>query len=188
MKDQPVLSFKTKELFNKWLKLNHSKSDGIWLRFFKKDSGKESINYQDALREALCYGWIDGQAKSYDDQSWIQRYTPRRKRSIWSKRNTVIVEELIKQKKMRRAGLVQINLAKEDGRWDEAYASQKDMKVPVEFVRAVKKNKTAYETFKGLSKSALYKISMQLHLAKKPETKDRKTKLFIEKLERKEEI
>src|SRR6188768_1897922 len=89
-----IISFTAPKDFEKWLGKNHSKSPGIWLRMFKKDSGKKSVNWQEAVEEALCYGWIDGQAKPYDKESWLQRFTPRRAKSIWSKRNTDHIERL----------------------------------------------------------------------------------------------
>ena len=112
------LSFKNQEDFGKWLGKNHAKSEGIWLRFYKKDSGVLTVSHDQALDEALCYGWIDGQLKKCDDKSWLHKFTPRRPKSIWSKRNADRALELIKVKKMKPAGQKEIDLAKEDGRWE----------------------------------------------------------------------
>lgn len=181
-KQLKIISFKTPELFNKWLAKSHVKSDGIWMRIYKKDSGIKSISYQEALEEALCYGWIDGQKKSYDELSWIQKFTPRRLKSIWSKRNTLIVQKLVKETRMQQAGLKVVEEAKADGRWQKAYPSQAEMKIPDDFLLLVKKNKKAHEFFKTLSKSSLYSIGFQLYNAKKDETRQRRIKAIIDKL------
>lgn len=186
--DYEMKSFKNPQLFNKWLSKSYNKSDGIWLRLYKKASEVESITYQEALEEALCYGWIDGQKKSYDELSWIQKFTPRRSKSIWSQRNTLIVKNLIKEKRMQASGLKVIEEAKADGRWKNAYPTQKDMKIPEDFVRLVKKNKKAYEAFKDLNKSSLYSIGFRLHNAKKEETRKKRIKDFIEKLAKGENL
>src|SRR6476659_5250750 len=126
----PVVSFASSAEWRTWLTANHAQSKGVWLRFFKKDSGEKTVTYAEALEEALCYGWIDGQANKYDAQSYIQRFTPRRPKSIWSKRNTEKAECLIQEGKMKEAGMQQVELAKADGRWQKAYDSPGNMKVP----------------------------------------------------------
>ena len=110
--------------------MNHAKSPGVWLRMFRKNSGEKTISHDEALDEALCYGWIDGQADKYDEKSWIQKFTPRRSKSVWSKRNRERVEMLIKEKRMKPAGFHQVAAAKKDGRWDQAYDSPKNMAIP----------------------------------------------------------
>ena len=109
--------FKTFDSFYEWLQKNHHKSDGIWLKFYKVSSGIESIAWDEAVEVALCFGWIDSQKKSLDEKSYIQRYTPRRRRSLWSKRNTETAKRLIKKRKMHASGLKEIKLAKLEGRW-----------------------------------------------------------------------
>lgn len=116
-------SFKTSSLFKEWLEKNALKKEELWVQIYKKDSGVKSITYQEALEEALCYGWIDGIRKSVDEKSFMQRFTPRRSKSIWSKRNTLIVAELIKAKRMQPEGLKRVEEAKADGRWDKAYGN-----------------------------------------------------------------
>ena len=126
--------FDTAAKWRQWLTKNNAKSDGLQLRFFKKASGKKSMTYHEALDEALCFGWIDGRSNSFDAESWIQKFTPRRPKSIWSKRNREHVARLIKEKRMTEAGLKQVDAAKKDGRWDSAYDSPKNMKVPADLL------------------------------------------------------
>src|SRR6185369_3820281 len=129
-----VIPFKTPKAFGTWLKKNHAKSPGIWIQFFKKGSGEKTITYAEALDEALCYGWIDSQAKGLDDKSYLQRFGPRRSKSVWSKINRLHVARLIKEGRMTNAGLAQVTAAKNDGRWDGAYDSPKNMTVPDDFL------------------------------------------------------
>lgn len=182
--DYPVQNFPTPTTWETWLKKNHEKVNGLWLRIFKKDTKKPTVTYDQALEVALCYGWIDGLKKSYDAESWLQKFTPRRAKSVWSKRNTGIVERLIKEGKMQKAGLVQIEAAKKDGRWEKAYAGQKDMEIPKDFLALLKKNKKAYDFFQTLNSTNRYAITFRLHAAKKPETRERKMKEFLEMLEK----
>lgn len=183
-----VVSFKTPAAFRKWLAKNYKLPEGIWLRLFKKSSEDKSITQQEALHEALCFGWIDGQSKPYDELSWLQKFTPRRPRSIWSKRNTKIVEVLIKEKRMQAAGLEQVELAKKDGRWEKAYDSPKDMQVPEDFIAALKKFKKAYKFFLTLNKTNLYSIAWRLQTAKKEETRKRRMEAIIEMLKKGEKF
>src|SRR4051794_15889731 len=134
-------SFKTPKEWRSWLTKHHAEPVGVWLRFFKKASGVKSITYAEALDEALCFGWIDGQLKQYDTKSWLQKFTPRRRKSVWSKRNREHVARLIKEKRMTAAGLKEIQIAKKDGRWEGAYDSPKNMRVPADFLRELKKHK-----------------------------------------------
>lgn len=184
----PIKSFSSPALFRKWLEKNHAEPKGIWLRFFKKASGKKTVTYDEALDEALCFGWIDGQAKSYDKDSWIQRFTPRQKRSMWSKRNRGHVTQLIKEKRMMPAGLKEIEAAKKDGRWESAYDSPKNTKVPVDFLRQLKKDRKAYTFFKTLNKTNTYAIAWRLQTAKKPETRERRVKELLAMLKRGEKL
>jgi uncharacterized protein YdeI (YjbR/CyaY-like superfamily) len=175
--DLPVLPFASPIEWRKWLATNHSKSNGIWLRYFKKDSGEKSITYVEAIEEALCYGWIDGQSNKYDDNSYVQRFTPRRPKSIWSKINTERVERLIGEGKMKKAGMEQVEFAKADGRWQKAYDSPKNMKVPEDFLQQLSKNKKAKAFFDGLNKTTQYAISWRLQTEKKPQTSEKRLKL-----------
>jgi uncharacterized protein YdeI (YjbR/CyaY-like superfamily) len=179
MKDYALRPFATQGAWRAWLDKNHAKADGIWIKFYKKHTGKKTVNYAQALDEALCYGWIDGQSKSIDEDTYKQKFTPRRASSIWSKRNTGHVARLIKLKKMTAAGLAQVNAAKKDGRWAAAYGAQSAMEIPDDFLQRLAKNKKAEKFFKTLNRSHLFAVSFQLHHAKKPETRERRMKQFI---------
>ena len=178
-KEMQVLSFASSKEWRKWIQANHAKSNGVWLRFFKKDSGEQSVTYSEALEEALCYGWIDGQANKYDTNSYIQKFTPRRPKSIWSKRNTEKAERLIREGKMKKAGMHQVELAKADGRWQQAYDSPKYMKVPEDFLQRLSKNKKAKTFFDRLNKANQYAIAWRLQTAKRPETREKRLKEIL---------
>ena len=181
---KPIVAFESAVHWEKWLEEYQAKSDGIWMCLHKKDSGLASVNYAEALDVALCYGWIDGQKKSLNKTSWLQKFTPRRPKSGWSKVNTGHVERLIATGKMQRAGLVQVEAAKQDGRWDRAYSSQSTATIPEDFLKLVNKNKAAKKFFETLSKSKLYSIIYRLETAKKPETRANRIKKIMEMLER----
>ncbi|MCF8446984.1 MAG: YdeI/OmpD-associated family protein, partial [Bacteroidia bacterium] len=148
----------------------------------KKDSGKPTISYSEALDIALCYGWIDGQKKAFDEYAWLQKFCPRRAKSIWSKINTGHVERLIKDGRMRPAGLLAVENAKADGRWEKAYDSPSKMTIPEDFLKELSKNKKAEAFFKNLNKTNLFSIGFRLITAKKPETREKRMKEIIEML------
>src|ERR1700730_2520115 len=129
--------FKSSADFREWLEKNHAQSDGIWLRIFKKASNEKSLTYAGALDQALCYGWIDGQKKPFDELSWLQKFTPRRSKSGWTKLKTQHVERLTKAGAMTPAGLKAVEAAKVDGRWEAAYASPKNAVPPEDFLKAL---------------------------------------------------
>lgn len=185
---EQILSFKSPSLFRKWLIKNHKDNNGFWLRIFKKDSGEKTVSYQEALEEALCFGWIDGQKKSFDENSWIQRFTPRRAKSVWSKRNTDIIATLIKEKRVQPSGLEQVEAAKEDGRWEKAYDSPKNMKVPEDFIAQLKKFKKAHAFFLTFNKANLYAIAWRLQTTKKEDTRKRRMTAIIEMLKKGEKF
>src|SRR5262245_12659295 len=135
--DLPVVQFDRPHAWSNWLDEHHAASSGVWLRIAKKASSTASVTYDQALEVALCYGWIDGQKKSYDDASWLQKFTPRGARSIWSKVNREKVERLIARGEMKPAGLAAVDQAKQDGRWDAAYDSQSSASVPDDFQAAL---------------------------------------------------
>ncbi len=176
----PVISFATAEDWRRWLEENLENEKGIWLRIFKKGTGLPSVTHGTALDEALCYGWIDGQAKKYDDKSYLQKFTPRRPRSIWSKRNIEHIERLEKEGKMHTAGRKEVEAAKADGRWERAYDSPKNMEVPEDFIAELSKNKKALAFFETLNKTNRYSIAWRLQTAKKPETRERRKKVILE--------
>ena len=179
-----VITFESSHAFRSWLSKNHARSPGIWLRVFKKDSEAKTVSYAEALDQALCFGWIDGQKKLHDSRSWLQKFTPRRPRSGWSKKNTEHAERLIKSGEMTASGLAEISAAKADGRWKAAYASFGEAAAPADFLKVLAKNKKANAFFKTLSKTNLYSIVYRLQTAKKPETRKNRMEAIIEMLER----
>ena len=184
----PTLPFESKKKFAAWLAKEHDKSAGVWLKLAKKDSGVASITYEEALDVALCYGWIDGQKKGFDDHYWLQKFTPRGAKSIWSKINTEKAEKLISNGEMKPAGLRVIQAAKDDGRWDGAYASQKNISVPEDFQAALNKNEKAKAFFETLKSGERYSFLFRIHNAKKPETRAKRIQQFVEMLENREKI
>lgn len=187
-KDLPILSHTTAQAWNAWLVEQYAVSNGVWLRLYRKNSDTKTISYAEALDEALCFGWIDGQKNKYDEESWLQYFTPRRPKSMWSKGNTVHVERLIKENRMQPAGLREVEAAKVDGRWDAAYDSPKDMTVPVDFLQELQKDQRAYAFFKTLNKANTYAIAWRLRTAKKPETLEKRTKMILAMLARGEKF
>lgn len=177
-----IAAFQSALDWERWLGNNHANSIGVWLQFFKKGSTAASVNYAEALSIALCYGWIDGQLKKHDDESWLRKFTPRRARSMWSKRNCDLANQLVKDGKMKSAGLREIATAKQDGRWDQAYDSPRKMKLPEDFLKLLSKNKKALVHFKALNKANTYAITWRLQTAKKPATRDKRLKAIIEML------
>ena len=181
-KDAPTKSFASASAWEKWLAANDAKSDGIWLRIFNKESGKKTVTYAEALDEALCYGWIDGQKKKFDSDSWIQKFTPRRARSIWSKRNIEHIERLTNEKRMKAAGLKTFEDAKKSGQLAAAYDSPSNSKTPDDFLKLLEKNKKAKDFFDSLNKANKYAITWRLQTAKKPETREKRMSTILEML------
>src|SRR6187399_1291499 len=160
----PVRGFSSPAAFEKWLAREHATSEGLWLKVAKK--GVAGISYPEALEVALCFGWIDGQKGKLDDEHWLQRFTPRRARSKWSKINCAKVSELMARGRVRPAGLREVELAKADGRWDAAYASQRVATVPEDLRRALARNKRAREFFATLDRANRYAILYRIDDAK----------------------
>lgn len=185
--DLPIQHFKDQKAWEKWLIANAG-GKGIWLQIAKKDSGIASVNYAQALEVALCHGWIDGQKRGYDEQFFLQRFTPRRPRSLWSKINIDHAERLIAADRMQSGGLREIEAAKADGRWEAAYHSSSNMEVPVELAAALKKNKRAQAFFDQLDKTNRYSFCWRVHTAKKPETRLARAEKFVEMLAKGEKI
>jgi uncharacterized protein YdeI (YjbR/CyaY-like superfamily) len=179
-----ILRFRSSPEFRKWLGANHLQSDGIWLRIFKKNSGEPSVTYAEALDEALCFGWIDGQKQRHDDASWLQRFTRRRSKSGWSKINTQHAERLIKAGRIKPAGRLEIEAAKKDGRWTAAYDSPSKAAVPDDFLAALGRDKKAKAFFESLNKANRYAITYRLQTAKKPETRQRRMDAILAMLGR----
>ena len=187
--ETPIKSFASSKQWKEWLVMNYSTSNnGIWLRIFKKDSGEVTITYDEALDEALCFGWIDGQKKTYDEKSWLQKFTPRRSKSIWSKRNKTRVAQLIKEKRMQPSGLKEIETAKKDGRWDKAYDSPSQMEIPADFLAILEKDQQVYEFFKTLNKANKYAIAWRLQTAKKPETREKRMQILLKMMKERRKL
>jgi uncharacterized protein YdeI (YjbR/CyaY-like superfamily) len=184
----PIRLFKSKEDWDSWLDKNHRKSSGLWLRLAKKDSGLKSITYKEALEVALCHGWIDGQKRPENEQTWLQKFTPRSTKSIWSKINRESAERLIDTGAMKAAGLEAIESAKKDGRWKSAYDSPSKSTVPDDLQSTLDANPRAKAFFETLDRANRYAILWRVQTVKKAETRTRKIQQFIAMLERKEKI
>jgi uncharacterized protein YdeI (YjbR/CyaY-like superfamily) len=186
--EQPVLPFASKEVFEAWMEENHATIDGIWIKFAKKNKGVETVVYAEALEIALCFGWIDGQVKKFDETYYLQRFTPRRQRSKWSKVNVGKATALIESGAMRAAGLAEVERAKADGRWDDAYDPPSKIGVPPDLQAELDKDPGAKAFFESLSSINRYAILYRLNDAKKPETRARRLEQFVEMLKRREQI
>jgi uncharacterized protein YdeI (YjbR/CyaY-like superfamily) len=183
-----VLEFRTPRDWEKWLDKNYPNPDGVWLRIAKKGSKSPTVSYAEALNVALCYGWIDAQKRAESESSWLQRFMPRRSRSIWSKINREKALALIDAGKMKPAGLSEVTRAQQDGRWDAAYDSPKTATVPADFQKALDANRASREFFKTLSAANRYAILWRLQTAKRPETRARRIENFIQMLEKGETL
>jgi len=184
----PVHLFAGPGELEEWLEENHDSSQGVWLKIAKKGAVEPSVTYDEAVELALCFGWIDSQIRRFDDQHYIQRFTPRRPRGRWSKINREKAEALIAAGKLRPAGLAEVEAAKADGRWEAAYEGQRTAKVPPDLQRELDANPAAREFFNSLSSANRYAIVYRLGDAKKPETRERRLKKFLAMLQRGEKI
>jgi len=182
-KELQVVYFISQKEFETWLDQNDTVTEGIWIRFYKKDSGIDTLIYKEALDVALCYGWIDGQVKKYDEFSYLQKFTPRRSKSMWSKRNQEHVTRLEKENRMRPSGLKEVENAKKDGRWDRAYDSPGNMTVPDDFILELSKNKKAFEFFESLNKTNKYTIGWRLQTSQTIEKREKRINEIILMLE-----
>jgi uncharacterized protein YdeI (YjbR/CyaY-like superfamily) len=180
-----IMTFASPKELGQWLKVNHAIESELWVKIFKKNTGIASVTWDDVVIEILCYGWIDGIKKSIDDQAYLQRITPRKARSNWSKRNREHVERLIIEGRMTGPGLLHVRAAKADGRWENAYVAS-EMKVPGDFLAALESKPKAKQFFETLTKSSCYVIAYGLISAKKPETRHRRFVKFIDMLVSKE--
>jgi uncharacterized protein YdeI (YjbR/CyaY-like superfamily) len=183
-----TLRFADAAAFRTWLERHHGSSPGIWIKFAKKGSKIQSITHSEAVDGALRWGWIDGQGKSHDDQFWLTKFTPRRRRSIWSKINRERALALIASGDMRAPGLAEVERAKLDGRWDAAYDSAKTSTVPADFAKALAAKPRAAAFFETLNSANRYAILWRLQTAKRPETRAKRIEQFIAMLARGEKI
>lgn len=184
----PILLLESQDAWEEWLDTYHAQSQGVWLKIAKKDSTIVTVSYTEALEEALCYGWIDGQKKSYDHEVWLQKFTPRRPKSIWSKVNSDKVTQLIASGRMKPAGLKEVNVAKEDGRWDAAYESQRNFTIPDDFQAELDSNARAKAFFETLNRQNRYAICFRIQTAKKTVTRQARIDKFIAMLNNNEKL
>ena len=180
-----ILTFSSPSDFGQWLANNHARETELWVKIFKKNTNIQSVTWDDVVIEALCWGWIDGIKKSIDEQAYLQRVTPRKARSGWSKRNREHCERLIEEGRMMESGLLQVRAAKADGRWDNAY-SVSEMEVPEDFIAALDSQPKAKQFFETLTKSSRYVIAHGLISAKKAETRQRRFDKYFDMLGREE--
>jgi uncharacterized protein YdeI (YjbR/CyaY-like superfamily) len=175
----PVMSFESTDEWDAWLAAHHAGSPGLWLKIAKKGAAGTTISYSEALDVALCHGWIDGQKGRHDDEYWLQRFTPRKPGSKWSKINTERAAALIESGRMRPAGLREVERAQADGRWEQAYESQSRVTVPEDLARALAANERASAFFATLDSANRYAILYRIGTAKKPETRAKRIDTFV---------
>lgn len=186
--DYPILLFGDQQAWERWLDANHATAPGVWLRLAKKASALSSVSYAEALDVALCYGWIDGQVKKLDDDSYIQKFTPRGRKSTWSKINVGKVARLEAEGRMRPAGRAAIDAAKADGRWDAAYDSARTITVPDDLAAALARKPKAKRFFESLDRTNRYAVIWRVQTAVKPETRARRIAQLVEMLGRGEKL
>lgn len=183
-----ILRFATVTDFEDWLTANHDRSAGIWIMIAKKGTDEPSITYPAAIEVALCFGWIDAQKASHDDAHWLQRFTPRSRRSRWSEINRAKAEQLIAAGRMRPAGLAEVKRARADGRWDAAYQGQRTAEIPDELQRELDRDPHAATAFAELDARNRYAIIWRINDAKRPETRARRLAKYLDMLRRGERL
>jgi uncharacterized protein YdeI (YjbR/CyaY-like superfamily) len=183
-----AISFAHAAAWSKWLTSHHASSPGVWLKIAKKGSKSPSVTYAEALEIALVWGWIDGQKGKLDDAWWLQRFTPRGPKSIWSKTNREKATALIEAGTMKPAGLAEVERAKQDGRWEAAYESQSRATVPPDLAKALAANPRAAAFFETLESHNRYAVLFRVHTAKKPETRAARIEKFVAMLAKHEKV
>jgi uncharacterized protein YdeI (YjbR/CyaY-like superfamily) len=183
-----MMSFKDQQAWSAWLEKNHAKSPGLWLKLAKKGSETQTVSYNEALEEALRYGWIDGQKKGFDESFWLQKFTPRGPRSVWSKINREKAEALIRGGRMQPAGLAAVEKARQDGRWEGAYDSQRSATVPEDLQAELDRRPKAKAFFATLNSANRYAVLWRIQTAKKAETRARRIEQLVGMLERGEKL
>ena len=177
-------AFATPSEFANWLAKHHAHESEIWLKIHKKSSGVASVTWAEAVIEALAWGWIDGVKKAYDENSWLQRFTPRKPKSNWSTRNRENAERLIDNGRMQLPGLAHVEAARRDGRWEQAYAGSADMVMPAAFLSALKKNATAMAFYATMGRASQFTIYYRLQTAKSPTTLSKRVTAILAQLTR----
>lgn len=185
--DDPIL-FKSAKAFETWLKKHHSSSAGLWLRIAKRGADESSVTYPEAVEIALCWGWIDSQKKGLDEQYFLQRFTPRRARSVWSKVNVDKIATLIKQGSMQAPGLAQVEAAKADGRWAKAYDGARTSAVPEDLAAALDAAPEAKAFFSTINAANRYAVLWRIQTAAKAETRAKRISRLVEMLARGETV
>jgi uncharacterized protein YdeI (YjbR/CyaY-like superfamily) len=175
----PIIPFQFQQDWERWLEDNHAESEGLWLKMAKKASGIPTVSFNDAIDVAICFGWIDGQRLGHDDTWYLQRFTPRRPRSRWSEINVERVRRLTEQGRIRPAGLAEVDKAKADGRWDDAYPSPSSMEVPEDLKAALDADPRATAAFASIKSADRYSLLYRLHHTKTPETRARVIEEFV---------
>jgi uncharacterized protein YdeI (YjbR/CyaY-like superfamily) len=188
MSEQPIIAFATAAEFRRWLARHHADHPGIWLKIARKASGIPTVTYAEALDEALCLGWIDGQKKAFDETAFLQKFTRRGKRSVWSKINVGHVARLEKEGRMKPAGLAAVDMAKADGRWEAAYHSSRTAVMPEDFLIALAQEPNAQAFFETLNKTQRYGFFFRITTAKKAETRRKRIADFVAMLKRGEKL
>jgi uncharacterized protein YdeI (YjbR/CyaY-like superfamily) len=188
MPELPIIAFATAAEFREWLTHQHADHPGIWLKIARQASGLPTVTYAEALDEALCFGWIDGQKKTFDETAFLQKFTRRGKRSVWSKINVGHVARLEKDGRMTPAGLAAVDAAKADGRWDAAYHSSSTAEMPTDFLIALEQEPAASAFFATLNKTQRYSFFFRITTAKKPETRSKRIAAFVALLKRGETL
>ena len=186
--DLPVIAFPSREQFADWLGEHHEDAAGLWIKIAKKGTGIDTVTHAEALEEALCHGWIDGQRQAHDETRFLQRFTPRKPRSRWSKINRDKATALIASGAMKPAGLREVERAKADGRWDAAYEGQRTATVPDDLQAALGANPEAREFFETLDSQNRYAVLYRVQDAKRPETRARRIAKFVAMLARGEKL
>jgi uncharacterized protein YdeI (YjbR/CyaY-like superfamily) len=182
MQDLPIVQVADQRAWRRWLERNHSSVAGVWLKLAKKGSPTPTVSYGEAVEEALCYGWIDGQVRAYDEHFYLQRFTSRRPRSKWSQINREKAERLMAEGRIRPSGLAQIEAAKADGRWDAAYPAQSQASVPDDFQRALDEHPAAKAFFESLTGSTRYAFLYRLHDVRDPARRAKRIADYVERL------
>jgi uncharacterized protein YdeI (YjbR/CyaY-like superfamily) len=185
---ESIRAFADAEAFARWLAGHHDVVGQIWLKLHRKQSGLPTVSYAEALDIALCWGWIDGQKKPFDESSFLQRFTPRGAKSIWSVRNQGHVERLVAAGRMTPHGQAQVDAAKADGRWQRAYAAGRDMQVPDDLLAAIAADPKAQQTFETLNRQNLFALAFRIGNLKTPAGRAKKIAGFVEMLARGETI
>jgi uncharacterized protein YdeI (YjbR/CyaY-like superfamily) len=175
----PIATFASQADWERWLEKHHAQSAGLWLKIAKKGSEHETVLYPEALESALCYGWIDGQKGSHGEDFWLQKFTPRRARSRWSRINRDKAAELVEQGRMKQAGLAEVERARADGRWEAAYEGQSRATIPEDLQRELDRNPEAKAFFETLDSANRYAILYRIQDAKRPETRARRIEQYV---------